>query len=145
MRAFEQRKRNSPDTSSFFGPKIQRKLKTGTVGDKYEVEADSIADKVVNNKPSAGGLLQSKEQVQQKPISETISSVQAKEMKEEDKSVQKNPIRKKIKKFRKNRIKKKKKSQFKKGKRRGKTATEKIRQRRRKTCSGQVRRMRKGR
>ncbi len=89
MRAFEQRKRNSPDTSSFFGPKIQRKLKTGTVGDKYEVEADSIADKVVNNKPSAGGLLQSKEQVQQKPISETISSVQAKEMKEEDKSVQK--------------------------------------------------------
>lgn len=116
MRAFEQRKRNSPDTSSFFGPKIQRKLKTGTVGDKYEVEADSIADKVVNNKPSAGGLLQSKEQVQQKPISETISSVQAKEMKEEDKSVQKNPIRKKIKKFRKNRIKKKKKSQFKKRK-----------------------------
>jgi len=89
MRAFEQRKRNSPDTSSFFGPKIQRKLKTGTVGDKYEVEADSVADKVVNNKPSAGGLLQSKEQVQQKPISETISSVQAKEMKEEDKSVQK--------------------------------------------------------
>ncbi|MCD0470426.1 DUF4157 domain-containing protein [Flavobacterium sp. JAS] len=89
MRAFEQRKRNSPDTSSFFGPKIQKKLKTGTVGDKYEVEADNVADKVVNSKPSAGGLLQSKEEVQQKPISATISSVQAKETKEEDKSVQK--------------------------------------------------------
>ncbi|WP_316632453.1 DUF4157 domain-containing protein [uncultured Flavobacterium sp.] len=89
MRAFEQRKKSNPDTSSFFVPKIQKKLKTGTVGDKYEVEADNVADKVVNNKPSAGGLLQSREQVQQKPISETISSVQAKETKEEDKSVQK--------------------------------------------------------
>lgn len=89
MRAFDQRKTNNPDSSSFFGPKIQKKLKTGTVGDKYEVEADNVADKVVNNKPAAGGLLQSKEQVQQKPISDTISSVQTKEMKEEDKSVQK--------------------------------------------------------
>jgi hypothetical protein len=89
MRAFEQRKKNSPDTSSFFGPKIQKKLKTGTVGDRYEVEADNVADKVVNNKPSGGGLLQSKEEVQQKPVSATISSIQAKETKEEDKKVQK--------------------------------------------------------
>lgn len=89
MRAFEQPKKNSPASTSFFGPKIQKKLKTGTAGDKYEVEADSVADKVVNNKPSGGGLLQSKEQVQQKPISETISTVQAKDMKEEEKPVQK--------------------------------------------------------
>jgi hypothetical protein len=88
MRAFDQRKRNNPDSGTFFGPKIQKKLKTGTVGDKYEVEADHVADKVVNNNASGGGLLQSKEQVQQKPISETISSVQAKDMKEEE-SVQK--------------------------------------------------------
>ncbi|WP_291287896.1 DUF4157 domain-containing protein [Flavobacterium sp.] len=85
MRAFEQRKKSGPDTSTFFGPKIQKKIKTGTVGDKYEVEADAVADKVVNNKPSAAGLLQSKEEVQQKPISETISSVQSKEKKEEEK------------------------------------------------------------
>ncbi|PWB24991.1 DUF4157 domain-containing protein [Flavobacterium sp. HTF] len=92
MRAFEQRKRNIPDnTTVFFGPKIQKKLKTGSVGDKYEVEADNVADKVVNHNPSSGGLLQSKEQVQQKPVSETISTVQSKEMKEEDKSVQKKP------------------------------------------------------
>jgi len=88
MRAFDQRKRNNPDSGTFFGPKIQKKLKTGAVGDKYEVEADHVADKVVNNNAAGGGLLQSKEQVQQKPISETISAVQAKDMKEEE-SVQK--------------------------------------------------------
>ncbi|MDR6763846.1 outer membrane biosynthesis protein TonB [Flavobacterium sp. 2755] len=89
MRAFEQRKKDSPANTSFFGPKIQKKLKTGTAGDKYEVEADSVADKVVNNTSSGGGLLQSKEQIQQKPISESISTVQAKDMKEEEKPVQK--------------------------------------------------------
>ncbi|MCV9930371.1 DUF4157 domain-containing protein [Flavobacterium sp. LS1R49] len=84
MRAFEQRKKDSPANTSFFSPKIQKKLKTGTVGDHYEVEADKVADKVVNKDFSGGGLLQSKEEVQQKPISETISSVQRKEMKEEE-------------------------------------------------------------
>lgn len=84
MRAFEKRKPNSPDSSSFFAPKIQKKLKTGIVGDKYEVEADHVADKVVNNNSSGNGLLQSKEKVQQKPISETITSVQSKDMKEEE-------------------------------------------------------------
>lgn len=85
MRAFEQRKKNASTNSSFFSPKIQKKLKTGTPGDQFEVEADKVADKVVNNN-SSGGLLQSKseEEVQQKPISETISSVQSKEMKEEE-------------------------------------------------------------
>ncbi|HLP65747.1 eCIS core domain-containing protein [Flavobacterium sp.] len=87
MRAFEQRKKNtsSSSNSSFFSPKIQKKLKTGTPGDQFEVEADKVADKVVNNN-SSGALLQSKseEEVQQKPISETISSVQSKEMKEEE-------------------------------------------------------------
>jgi outer membrane biosynthesis protein TonB len=88
MRAFEQRKKNASTNSSdsiFFSAKIQKKLKTGTPGDQFEVEADTVADKVVNNN-SSGGLLQSKseEEVQQKPISETISSVQGKEMKEEE-------------------------------------------------------------
>jgi hypothetical protein len=102
MRVFEQRKRNSTDSSTFFGPKIQKKLKTGTVGDKYEAEADHVADKVVNNSTSGGGLLQSKEIIQQKPISETISSVQSKEMKEEepvqkksDKKEEDKPVQKK--------------------------------------------------
>lgn len=84
MRAFEQRKKNSPSHSSFFEPKIQKKLKTGTAGDQFEVEADKAADKVVNNNMSGGGLLQSKEEVQQKSISENITSIQSKEIKEEE-------------------------------------------------------------
>ncbi|SEP23149.1 protein of unknown function [Flavobacterium sp. CF108] len=84
MRAFEQRKKNAPSHSSFFEPKIQKKLKTGTAGDQFEVEADKAADKVVNNNMSGGGLLQSKEEVQQKSISENITSIQSKEIKEEE-------------------------------------------------------------
>lgn len=100
MREFEHKKAANRSPSPFFGPKVQKKLTTGTVGDKYEKEADNVADKVVN-KPKTGGLLQSKseETVQQKPLSETISKVQKQDLaqekslpkrdKEEDKKVQK--------------------------------------------------------
>lgn len=102
MREFEQKKPANNSSSPFFGPKVQKKLTTGTVGDKYEKEADNVADKVVN-KGKTGGLLQSRseEAVQQKPISETISTVQKQDLtqeqplqkkgkeKEEDKKVQK--------------------------------------------------------
>ncbi|MCD9576665.1 eCIS core domain-containing protein [Flavobacterium soyae] len=102
MREFEQKKIANHSPSTFFGPKVQKKLTTGTVGDKYEIEADNVADKVVN-KRKTGGLLQSRseEAVQQKPIAETISTVQKKDLaqeqplqkkgkeKEEDKKVQK--------------------------------------------------------
>lgn len=101
MREFEQKKIPNHSPSPFFGPKIQKKLTTGTVGDKYETEADHIADKVVN-KRKTGGLLQSRsdEAVQQKPISETISTIQKQDLaqeqqlqkkgkEEEDKKVQK--------------------------------------------------------
>lgn len=102
MREFEQKKPANNSYSPFFGPKVQKKLTTGTVGDKYEKEADNVADKVVN-KRKTGGLLQSRseEAVQQKPISETISTVQKQDLaqeqplqkkgkeKEEDKKVQK--------------------------------------------------------
>lgn len=84
MRAFEQRKKNSAGSSSFFGPKIQKKLKTGTPGDQFEVEADKVADQVVSNNSPKNGLLQSKEEIQQKPLSETITSVQSKGLKEEE-------------------------------------------------------------
>ncbi len=102
MREFEQKKIAAPSPTPFFGPKVQKKLTTGAVGDKYETEADNVADKVVNNRKT-GGLLQSRseEAVQQKPISETISTVQKQDLaqeqplqkmgkeKEEDKKVQK--------------------------------------------------------
>ncbi|WP_239455773.1 eCIS core domain-containing protein [Flavobacterium ginsenosidimutans] len=101
MREFEQKKIANHSPSTFFGPKVQKKLTTGAVGDKYEVEADNVADKVVN-KRKTGGLLQSRseEAVQQKPIAETVSTVQKQDLaqeqplqkkgeKEEDKKVQK--------------------------------------------------------
>ena len=102
MREFEQKKPDKHFSSTFFEPKIQKKLTTGTVGDRYEVEADRVADNVVN-KQKGGGLLQSRveEGVQKKPNYETITKVQQQDLaqeqplqkkekeKEEDKKVQK--------------------------------------------------------
>ena len=102
MREFEQKKPDKHSSSTFFEPKIQKKLTTGTVGDRYEVEADRVADNVVN-KQKGGGLLQSRveEGVQKKPNYETITKVQQQDLaqeqplqkkekeKEEDKKVQK--------------------------------------------------------
>lgn len=83
MRAFDKKKGENPSANTFFSPKIQTKLQTGTPGDRYEVEADKVADKVVN-KPK-GSLLQSKsEEIQQKPLAENISMVQKQDMKEEE-------------------------------------------------------------
>ncbi len=66
---------------------IQPKLKTGKPGDKYEVEADKMADKVVN-KPNADHTIFKKEtdeEVQQKPLASEVSSwVQKKEVAEEE-------------------------------------------------------------
>lgn len=85
MRAFEKRKKENHSSNTFFDPKIQKKIKTGKAGDKYEVEADKVADKVVNNSTNTGGLLQAKEEeVQQKAISETISTVQKQEVEKEE-------------------------------------------------------------
>lgn len=85
MRSFEKRKKENHPSNTFFDPKIQKKIKTGKAGDKYEVEADKVADKVVNNSNNTGGLLQAKEEeVQQKGISETISTVQKQETEKEE-------------------------------------------------------------
>jgi Domain of unknown function (DUF4157) len=96
MRSYEQKKSDHHSVTTFFSPKIQKKLTTGTVGDRYEVEADKVADKVVNKTDTAqNGLIQSKgeEEVQQKAISGTISSIQKQEMKEEDNKVQKKEMK----------------------------------------------------
>ncbi|SFM60914.1 protein of unknown function [Chitinophaga sp. YR627] len=59
---------------------FQPKLSVGQPGDKFEREADAVADKVVNRQSAKGNAVQRKE----------ISSVQAKsEPKEEEKKVQK--------------------------------------------------------
>ncbi|WP_111709990.1 eCIS core domain-containing protein [Lutibacter citreus] len=76
-------KKNNP----FFSPLVvQKKLSIGASDDAYEIEADSVADKVVNMsdaqvqaKLQTGALVQrkcsdcEKEEIQKKPIAESIS------------------------------------------------------------------------
>ena len=75
-----------------FFPAVQKKLSIGRADDAYEKEADNVADKVVS-KGEPGGVIQkmgaADEEVQEKPIGESISSVQKKDMPQEEESVQK--------------------------------------------------------
>ncbi|AWW28651.1 hypothetical protein DN752_00010 [Echinicola strongylocentroti] len=77
--------RKADDQSNdFFG--VQAKLNMGQPGDQYEKEADAVADQVMNTATSTDAV-QSKgaedEEVQQKPLSASISTVQKQEMEEE--------------------------------------------------------------
>lgn len=76
--------------NGLFFPGIQKKLAVGTPGDAFEVEADKIADTVVNGSEST--TIQKKdteEEIQQKPLVETISSVQKKDLPADEEPVQK--------------------------------------------------------
>gem|GEM_PF-1353909 len=80
----------SDSTQAPFFPKIQKKISVGKAGDKYEVEADAMADAVVA-KQSESTSIQKKgadEEIQEKPLSEQVTSLQKQELKEED-SIQK--------------------------------------------------------
>lgn len=74
-----------------FFPGVQKKLAIGEPGDAFEVEADKMADTVVNG--AEGGTVQKKgteeEEVQQKPLVETISPVQKKDLQAEEEPIQK--------------------------------------------------------
>jgi len=77
---------------SFFKPKIQKKLSMGTPGDKYEVEADHMADQVVNKTGSGDAVqkMEGEEEVQQKPLAASVTPlVQKMEAPEEEEPVQK--------------------------------------------------------
>jgi len=71
---------------SFFKPRVQAKLAMGTPGDKYEVEADHMADQVVNKSSSDGAVqkMEGEEEVQQKPLADSITSIQRMETGEEE-------------------------------------------------------------
>ncbi|MFC5044862.1 DUF4157 domain-containing protein [Aquimarina hainanensis] len=72
MRFLKQHKKNKKGSNTpFIGPKIQPKLTIGTPGDAYEVEADQMADTIVN-KSSEPAVVQKKEM----PVEE--ETVQAK-------------------------------------------------------------------
>lgn len=99
MRAFEKIKLDNHPSSTFFDPKIQKKLNTGKAGDQYEVEADTVASKVVNRSNKTVGLVQAEEEkLQQKPTTEISSTLQKQEIKEEpvqkkeEEQVQQKPI-----------------------------------------------------
>lgn len=99
------RKRNKkneesqPHSGSFIKPTVQQKLKIGESNDKYEQEADRVADKVVNQ--SSGDAVQTKEgeeEIQKKPIaSEVTPYVQKMESPEEEpvqKMTEEEPVQK---------------------------------------------------
>ena len=71
----------------FLKPTVQTKLSMGKPGDKYELEADKMADQVVNNK-SGDGAIQKKgdeEEVQQKSLAADVTPlVQKQEASEEE-------------------------------------------------------------
>lgn len=82
-------------------PFFQAKLKVGKAGDKYEVEADKMADKVVNNDKSSNAVQkkEGEEEVQQKPLASEISPLIQKAETLEEEPVQKmeeeEPVQKK--------------------------------------------------
>lgn len=110
MSAFSQKSKSNPSGSSSFNARkgedffgVQAKLTIGKPNDKYEAEADSVADKVVSNKQNTAsetffspsnavqrktnGLqkqTKTENEIQEKPLAESISSVtQLKSEKEE--------------------------------------------------------------
>ncbi|MEP0263094.1 DUF4157 domain-containing protein [Dokdonia sp.] len=70
---------------SFFKPKVQTKLAMGKPGDTYEVEADRMADQVVNKTGSGDAVqkMEGEEEVQQKPLAASITPLVQK-MEEEE-------------------------------------------------------------
>ena len=74
-----------------FFPGVQKKLAIGTPGDAFEVEADKMADNVVNGgENNQVQKMDSEEEpgVQQKPLAESISTVQKKGLSAEEEPVQ---------------------------------------------------------
>jgi len=93
MRFLEKKKdsnTNSSNNRPFISPKIQPKLKIGKAGDKHEVEADAMADKVVNKMDNSKTIRKSteEEQVQQKSLGDTITPLVQKQGAEEEEAVQ---------------------------------------------------------
>jgi len=73
------------EAGTFF-PGVQKKLAIGKADNAYEIEADNMADTVVNAAENSN--IQKKdsteEEVQQKPLSDAITPIQKKEMTEEE-------------------------------------------------------------
>jgi hypothetical protein len=86
-------------TTRLLSPILQTKLKLGPAGDKYEQEADRVAEQVVRQSEQGSPDVQrsslAKEEIQAKPLSESISRVQRSPIEEEElqmKRIQRAPI-----------------------------------------------------
>ncbi len=77
MGLFKREKPDKPHASNdaFIKPTVQTKLKVGKADDRYEKEADQVADKVVNANHTADNIRKkgSEEEMQQKPIASSVS------------------------------------------------------------------------
>ena len=66
-------------SQAFFpSPRIQPKLTVGQPGDKYEQEADQVADQVMHSKGTSFGASMPEPQVQRQPLEEEEEELQAK-------------------------------------------------------------------
>ncbi|MFD1614233.1 eCIS core domain-containing protein [Gelatiniphilus marinus] len=85
MKTYRRYKEKANDTKHT--PFIQPKLNIGKPGDKYEVEADAMANKVVSNNSTQNTIQKaesSEEDVQQKPLAASISPLVQKQSEASD-------------------------------------------------------------
>ena len=77
MRRLHRKKKPSEQSANTSGPffkSVQTKIEVGKANDKYEVEADRMADAVLNKQKAANGTLTNAQAgIQQKPLAEQIT------------------------------------------------------------------------
>ncbi|KAA3438747.1 eCIS core domain-containing protein [Rufibacter hautae] len=85
-----QRSQQSPffskrgEDSFFASSGVQRSIEIGPPGDRYEQEADAMADKVLQQTPAAPAERQDQEKLQSKPLAQDISPVSRHQNPEEE-------------------------------------------------------------
>jgi ABC-type proline/glycine betaine transport system permease subunit len=70
---------------------VQTKLKTGKPGDKYEQEADAVADNVISSSPPQVSLQAEEEKIDQKPLLQTKPEEELQPKAEEEPDIQQLP------------------------------------------------------
>ncbi len=88
-RKSKQNEDSKPSSGQFFKQTVQQKLKMGEANDKYEQEADRVADKVVNQSNVDGvQKKEGEEELQQKPIANEVTPLVQKMESSEEEPVQ---------------------------------------------------------
>jgi hypothetical protein len=74
----------SQDTGSFIRPTVQSKLQMGSSGDKYEKQADNVADRVVQKKGNEEEPVQMMSQEEEAPVQKMEEEEPVQKMSEEE-------------------------------------------------------------